>query len=254
MIEETITHSCRKCHSSNIVKNGKNAYGNQQYRCKDCGASAVLQPKCAYSQEEKELIIKAYQERPSMRAIERIFGVCRQTLSTWLKKKAADLPELSETLKDKQAQAQASLELDELWSYVGSKKNKVWVWVALDRSTRQVVSYALGDRSHQTCQQLWLNIPEPYRQHTCYTDFWEAYGQVIPSQLHQSVGKETGYTAHIERWYNTLRQHLGRFVRDTLSFSKNIFMHEVCLKLFIHRYNRELLPASSSIFKASFIN
>ncbi|CAD7852093.1 MAG: hypothetical protein, partial [Olavius algarvensis Gamma 1 endosymbiont] len=32
------------------------------------------------------LIIKAYQERSSMRGIERTHGVCRQTLSAWLKK------------------------------------------------------------------------------------------------------------------------------------------------------------------------
>jgi len=36
--------------------------------------------------EEKEIVLKAYQERSSMRGIERTFGVCRQTLSAWLKK------------------------------------------------------------------------------------------------------------------------------------------------------------------------
>ncbi|CAD7855448.1 MAG: hypothetical protein, partial [Olavius algarvensis Gamma 1 endosymbiont] len=42
-----------------------------------------------------------------------------------------------------------------------------------------------------------------------------------------------------ERWNNTLRQHLSRFVRKTLSFSKCVKMHEICLKLFLHRYNTE---------------
>ena len=37
---------------------------------------------------------------------------------------------------------------------------------------------------------------------------------------HQSVGKETGQTAHIERLNNTLRQRVGRFLRKTMSFSK----------------------------------
>jgi len=62
------------------------------------------------------------------------------------------------------------------------------------------------------------------------------------SEQHRPVGKETGETAHIERWNNTLRQHLSRFVRKTLSFSKCVKMHEICLKLFLHRYNTELLP------------
>ncbi|HZS03761.1 MAG TPA: IS1 family transposase, partial [Blastocatellia bacterium] len=35
----------------------------------------------------------------------------------------------------------------------------------------------------------------------------------------------------------TLRQRLARFVRQTLSFSKSDVMHEICLRLFLHRYN-----------------
>jgi len=33
---------------------------------------------------------------------------------------------------------------------------------------------------------------------------WTAYEKVFPKETHQSVGKETGETAHMERWYNTL--------------------------------------------------
>ena len=86
MIVETTVHTCRRCTSPHIVKNGRNACGHQQFKCKDCGMSAVLQPKVAYSEERKAEILKAYQERPSMRGIQRIFGVSRQTLASWLKK------------------------------------------------------------------------------------------------------------------------------------------------------------------------
>ena len=41
-----------------------------------------------------------------------------------------------------------------------------------------------------------------------------------PGGSHRSAGKETKETTHMERWYNTLRQHTGCFVRKTLSFSK----------------------------------
>ncbi len=60
---------------------------------------------------------------------------------------------------------------------------------------------------------------------------------VIPEEQHTAVGKETGETAHVERWNNTLRQRLARFVRMTLSFSKAELMHEACLLLFLHQYN-----------------
>jgi IS1 family transposase len=97
----------------------------------------------------------------------------------------------------------------------------------------------LGIGAGKTCQRLWEAIPEGYRQGHCFTDFWAAYRAVIPEEQHTAVGKETGETAHVERWNNTLRQRLARFVRMTLSFSKSVVMHEACLLLFLHRYNRE---------------
>lgn len=82
------THHCRKCGSKDIVKNGHNACGNQQYHCKGCGAYLVLNPEPkGYSNEEKDRIICAYQERGSMRAMQRIFGVDRKTLARWLQKR-----------------------------------------------------------------------------------------------------------------------------------------------------------------------
>ncbi|MEE9355261.1 MAG: IS1 family transposase [Methylococcaceae bacterium] len=134
------------------------------------------------------------------------------------------------------------LELDELWSFVYSKAMKVWVWIALNRETREIVAYACGDRSEATCKILWDRIPPAYRQATCYSDSWQAYQAVVPDEQHHAVGKETGETSHIERWNNTLRQHLARFVRKTLSFSKCEQMHKICLRLFLHLYNTELLP------------
>ncbi len=119
------------------------------------------------------------------------------------------------------------------------KAKEVWVWIALCCKTRQVVAYALGDRSKQTCLHLWEAIPSAYRNGHCFTDFWAAYIAVIPEEQHFPVGKKTGETAHVERWNNTLRQRLARFVRMTLSFSKSVVMHEACLLLFLHRYNRE---------------
>ena len=159
-------------------------------------------------------------------------------------KKDQTLPDLSTTLltPDSADPAAPELELDELWSFVLKKSRKRWIWIALCRRTRQVVAFVVGDRSAQTCRQLWEHLPPAYRSGQCYTDFWEAYPQVIPAQQHTACGKDSGLTAHVERWNNTLRQRLGRFVRKTLSFSKSDEMHKICLRLFIYRYNRSLLP------------
>jgi insertion element IS1 protein InsB len=134
------------------------------------------------------------------------------------------------------------LELDELWSFVQKKANKRWVWIVLCRTTRQVVAYFIGERSAAACQKLWERVPTAYRAGHCYTDFWEAYQKVLPCEQHTACGKDAGQTNHVERWNNTLRQRLARFVRLTLSFSKSETMHEACLRLFLHRYNLSLYP------------
>ena len=148
---------------------------------------------------------------------------------------------MSETLVDPDAKdpEATKMEIDELWSFVDNKGNKVWIWIALCRKTRQIVARAVGDRSKATCHILWNNVPASYRKGHCYTDFWAAYQAVIPEDQLSQVGKETGETAHVERWNCTLRQRIGRFVRKTLSFSKSILMHIACLDLFLHRYNLE---------------
>ena len=148
---------------------------------------------------------------------------------------------MSETLVDPDAKdpEATTMEIDELWSFVDNKGNKIWIWIALCRKTRQIVARAVGDRSEKTCRELWNNVPKEYRKGQCFTDFWQAYQLVIPEDQLTQVGKETGETAHVERWNCTLRQRIGRFVRKTLSFSKSIIMHIVCLDLFLHRYNLE---------------
>src|SRR5205085_7034348 len=110
------------------------------------------------------------------------------------RKKGAQLPPLRTTLlaPDPEDPTSTTLELDELWSFVLKKANDSWIWIALCRKTRQVVGYAIGDRSKRTCQRLWESIPDLYRQGHCFTDFWAAYKTVIPEEQHTTVGKETG--------------------------------------------------------------
>ena len=105
-----------------------------------------------------------------------------------------------------------------------------------------MVAYFVGDRSEESCRGLWERVPEAHRLGRYYSDFWKAYREVIPEERHEAVDKESGETAHIERWNNTLRQRLSRFVRKSLSFSKSDRMHEICLRLFLHRYNLSRLP------------
>ena len=237
MIETTKRHQCRKCGSENIVKNGHDHKGSQKYLCRNCGSGATLVPFQAYSFERKMEILMAYQERPSMRGIQRVFGVARTTLSDWLKNLGDCLPSVGETLDS--PKPDDVLELDELWSYVFSKDNQRWVWIALCRRTRQVVAYYIGDRSAESAKQLWERIPTQYRGCRTFSDYWDAYNKVFPNNT--AMGKESGETNHVERWNCSLRQRLGRFARKTLSFSKSDYFHEIALLFFIVTYNLSLI-------------
>jgi insertion element IS1 protein InsB len=128
------------------------------------------------------------------------------------------------------------LELDELWSFVGSKAHERWVWIALCRQTRPDRGVLRG---RSLCRELRERIPPDYRSRATRSDFWLAYEGVFPKRTHRLCGKAEGRTNHVERWNCTLRQRLGRFVRKTLSFSKCERRHEIALRLFIHHYNQQ---------------
>ena len=128
-----------------------------------------------------------------------------------------------------------------MWSFVGNKGNKQWIWLALDVETRAIVVVYVGSRDKTGAKGLWDSLPPVYRQCAiCYTDFWEAYKQVIPTKRHKAVGKETGKTGYIERFNCTMRQRISRLVRKTLSFSKKIANHIGAIWYFIHHYNASL--------------
>ncbi len=80
-------------------------------------------------------------------------------------------------------------------------------------------------------------MPQAYRKCHSFSDFWKAYAAVLPEETHRSVGKESGETAHMERWNNTLRQRIGRFVReDPLLLQEELVARSVT-HWFIVEYN-----------------
>src|SRR5882724_3182638 len=129
-------------------------------------------------------------------------------------------------------------ELDELWSFVGKKANRQWVWIAMDATTRRVIAFHVGDRSQASAEQLWANLPAVYREQAMfYTDQYAVYKGIIPPARHHAIAKLARNTTHGERFNCTLRQRVSRLVRSTLSFSKKLANHVGSIKYFICDYN-----------------
>jgi len=235
MIQDIVTYECPDCGSLDLVKNGHDYKGSQKFKCKTCGRYGTLQGKKGYSQQRRDQVKRAVLERSSIRGLARIFAMSRQTIMTWLQVWLYQVPDIVQSLLP--AQRDDVLELDELWSYVGNKTQKRWVWLALCRRTRQVIAYWVGDRSENSALALWRRIPNEYIHCASFSDRWQAYAHVFDLRKHRMVDKTEGETNHVERWFNTLRQRLARFTRKTLAFSKRDDMHDGLLKMFIYDYN-----------------
>src|SRR5262245_21111900 len=190
-----IAFTCRRCGSARLRKNGRTASGQQKFHCKACNFYGTLDTKDQERAQRRATVEKLQLERLSQRAIARTVGMSRNTIAALLKKTLIPIAQTIRPLHERPI-----LELDELWSFVGRKANQVWIWLALERQTRRLVGFALGDRAAATCRKLWASLPADYRKRAiCYSDLWEAYTGVLPSKRHHAVGKESGQTAHIER-------------------------------------------------------
>jgi transposase-like protein len=109
---------CRKCGSSQCVKNGKRR-GEQCYRCKDCGFQYTQAEHGAHSEAERNKAISLYLLGLSMRAIAKIFHVNVSTILRWIRNFAR------KTYEKLTPQGPVIIELDEMWHFIKSKKTSV---------------------------------------------------------------------------------------------------------------------------------
>jgi insertion element IS1 protein InsB len=123
-------------------------------------------------------------------------------------------------------------ELDEMWSYVGSKDGPRWLWHAIDHESGKVLAYVFGDHKDAVFLKLKALL-EPFGITRFYTDDWGAYERHLSSEEHV-IGKRN--TQKIERKHLTLRTRLKRLARKTICFSKLTKMHDIVIGLFINRY------------------
>ncbi|MDX2301571.1 MAG: IS1 family transposase [Microscillaceae bacterium] len=131
-------------------------------------------------------------------------------------------------------------EADEMWSFVGNKANKQWIWMVMHTANRQIIAFHVGGRAKEDAEAFFAKIPDIFKTKAVFfTDFWKAY-KVLDEDKHHPAGKEKGYTNHIERFNNTLRQRCSRLVRKTLSFSKKLENHIEAIKYFICHYNQSI--------------
>jgi hypothetical protein len=104
----------------------------------------------------KEILNKLLGERLSLRGICRVLNLSLSWLIIYIKliyNALADNLNFMPIINKKSSFNNIRLKLieneaenDEMWSFVGNKKNKKWIWIALNVETRQVVCFQVGKR------------------------------------------------------------------------------------------------------------
>lgn len=217
---------CKNCGSEVVVKNGFKR-GRQRYLCKKCGYNFVEGDarKNRIPAPKKNLsILLASTGKVSFNMIGKIIDVSTTTIYRIISRFGKSLPNVP--VPDNIAE----IEIDEMWHFVGNKNNKVWIIKAIDRATGKILAWEQGGRDAATVQKLYEKLKH-LDKCIFYTDAWEAFAKVLPSERHK-VGKQ--YTTSIEQNNSNTRHFIARFTRRTKVVSKTVEMVNIMMKLVQH--------------------
>ena len=109
-----------------------------------------------------------------------------------------------------------------MWSFVGNKANKQWIWLALDAERREIVGVYVGARRRDGAQRLWDVLPSFIGSVPLLTPI---FGQLTiwcfpPCKRHQSVGKQSSKTSLIERFNLSAPTCVSSSEEDMIVFPK----------------------------------
>ena len=218
---------CKKC-SNKCIKKGfqKNKYYNKQrYQCRVCGIYQLENYTYKrYSEESDKLLIHLNAEGNSISGMARILEYSKQTI-------IRRILHLAELVKPPLIiEYNQTYEVDELWTYVGNKKEgETWVTYAINNKTNQVISLNVGRKRTEDLAKVIAPLKLLYPKKIT-TDKLNIYPNLIKPVSHDTQKHRNN---HIERANLTLRQHLRRLSRKTLAYSKSLKMLESSLKLYL---------------------
>lgn len=224
---------CPSCNTTQVRKNGHRR-GKQCYQCKHCGRQFIeFYTPQGYSEDVKQMCLKMYFNGMGLRAIEQVTDIHHTTLIQWVKQagaRLADAPEVEEIPE--------VTELDELQTFVGRKKHKLWLWSVVNHWNPGIVAWGLGDRSAKTFEPLWKLVRQ-WKSFWYVTDGYSVYRCFIADADHL-VSKT--YMTRVESENTRLRHYLARLHRKSLCYSKSAEMLKLSIRLLLHYLKDGTIP------------
>lgn len=212
---------CKFC-KGKCVKDGFQKNGCQRYKCKYCKRKQQRGYKYhAYDPQINRTIITYTKEGVGIRSTARLLKISTTTLLSRIVSIAKDIKQPPVTSKQ-------IYEVDEIKSFVKSKNNLIWIVYALNRKTKEVVSYNVGNRTNATLGVV-IKTLDLSNARKIYTDKWRGYRSLINRKIHSTFNRGTN---HIERHNLTLRTHLKRLTRRSICFSKSAAILSAILRIY----------------------
>ena len=151
----------------------------QTYRCKGCKKYQQQEYKNkACDKNTNQNVVHLLVEGIGIRGIARVLRISITTVIKRIKRIARSIRKSYTYVKN------GVYEIDELWTFIGSKTNETWITYSFERVSRKVIDFKVGARTKENLQQVTGNALLMDPKKVC-TDGLPVYKNLIPKEIRQ---------------------------------------------------------------------
>ena len=149
-------------HDDNVARQMFDCAGGQ-HRFSETGYSKLFCKHGSFKEYEQAAKLSCY--GVSTDAIADVLGKDTRTIATWQRSISKKANVFHENLCLTIMLTTFFLQMDELWSYLGSKNKQLWVFVGFEVESRFWINFELGSRTTYTATKLVKQIKQYFTNH-----------------------------------------------------------------------------------------